>query len=183
MSSLLPLAPSAALTMPLSPLPYSAVTVSDVDVRPLGLAVGVLGVLVTSFYQVGPAAATARCANARLSDGAAQVWVSTVQQALGINSLQLMLKQMPLSAATLLPIILLVGDATGSAPPLSSVVLTPQLLGMIALTAFMAFFVNVSTVYIIAELSPITCVAAGHAAVVADAVARIDSHRLTLQQL
>ena len=81
--------------------------------------------------------------------------MGTVQQALGFNSLQLMLKQMPLSAAALLPIIALTGDVTGAAPPLSSVTLTPQLLGMIALTAVMSFFENVSTTYIIAELSPI----------------------------
>ena len=68
---------------------------------------------------------------------------------------RVMLKQMPLSAAALLPIIVLTGDVTGGAPPLSSVALTPQLLGMIALTAVMSFFVNVSTTYIIAELSPI----------------------------
>jgi hypothetical protein len=85
----------------------------------------------------------------------AQVWVGTVQQALGFNSLQLMLKQMPLSAAALLPIIMLTGDVTSGAPPLSSVALTPQLLGMITVTAVMSFFVNVSTTYIIAELSPI----------------------------
>jgi hypothetical protein len=67
---------------------------------------------------------------------------------------RVMLKQMPLSAAALLPIIVLTGDVTGGAPPLSSVTLTPQQLGMIALTAVMSFFVN-STTYIIAELSPI----------------------------
>ena len=67
---------------------------------------------------------------------------------------RVMLKQMPLSAAALLPIIALTGDVTGGAPPLSSVTLTPQQLGMIALTAVMSFFVN-STTYIIAELSPI----------------------------
>lgn len=42
--------------------PRAAVTVSDVDVRALGLAVGCAGVLVTSFYQVRPAAPAARCA-------------------------------------------------------------------------------------------------------------------------
>lgn len=35
------------------------------------------------------------------------------------------------------------------------VVFTPQLLAVIALTAVLSFFVNVSTFYIIAELSPI----------------------------
>ncbi len=121
--------------------------------RPLGLAVGVLGVLVTSFYQVHPRTGM-RCTTSR--NTLSQVWVGTVQQALGINSLQLMLKQMPLSATMLLPLIFLTGDASGTAPPLSAVVLTVPLLGMVVLTAFMAFFVNVSTVYIIAELSPIT---------------------------
>ena len=85
-----------------------------------------------------------------------QVWVGTVQRALGINSLQLMLKQMPLSAALLLPAIVLAEDVTAGAQPLVSVAFTPQLIGMIVVTACMAFFVNVSTFYIIAELSPIT---------------------------
>ena len=85
-----------------------------------------------------------------------QVWVGTVQRALGINSLQLMLKQMPLSAALLLPAIVLAEDVTAGAQPLVSVAFTPQLMGMIVVTACMAFFVNVSTFYIIAELSPIT---------------------------
>ena len=40
-----------------------------------------------------------------------------MQQELGFNSLQLMLKQMPLSAAALLPTILLTGDVTSGAPP------------------------------------------------------------------
>ena len=35
-----------------SPPPPTAVTVTDVDVSPLGLMVGIVGVLVTSFYQV-----------------------------------------------------------------------------------------------------------------------------------
>ena len=39
--------------------------------------------------------------------------------------------------------------------PLVYVVFTPQLLGVIVLTAALSFFVNVSTFYIIAELSPI----------------------------
>ena len=84
-----------------------------------------------------------------------QVWVGTVQRALEINTLQLMLKQMPLSAALLLPVIVLTEDVTSGSQPLVSVVFTPQLLGMIVLTAVMAFFVNVSTFYIIAELSAI----------------------------
>ncbi len=78
-----------------------------------------------------------------------------MQRALEINTLQLMLKQMPLSAALLLPVIVLTEDVTSGSQPLVSVVFTPQLLGMIVLTAVMAFFVNVSTFYIIAELSAI----------------------------
>ena len=35
-----------------SPPPPTAVTVTDVDVSPLGLMVGIVGVIVTSFYQV-----------------------------------------------------------------------------------------------------------------------------------
>jgi hypothetical protein len=85
----------------------------------------------------------------------AQVWVGTVQRALDVNSLQLMLKQMPLSAAILLPVIVLAEDVAGGPQPLAYVVFTPQLLAVIALTAVLSFFVNVSTFYIIAELSPI----------------------------
>jgi hypothetical protein len=81
--------------------------------------------------------------------------VGTVQRALEINTLQLMLKQMPLSAALLLPVIVLTEDVASGPQPLVSVIFTPQLLGMIVLTAVMAFFVNVSTFYIIAELSAI----------------------------
>jgi hypothetical protein len=78
-----------------------------------------------------------------------------VQRALQINTLQLMLKQMPLSTALLLPVIVLAEDVTSGSQPLVSLVFTPQLLGVIVLTAVMAFFVNVSTFYIIAELSAI----------------------------
>ena len=81
--------------------------------------------------------------------------MGTVQRALEINTLQLMLKQMPLSAALLLPVIVLTEDVTSGSQPLVYVVFTPQLLSMIVLTAVMAFFVNVSTFYIIAELSAI----------------------------
>jgi hypothetical protein len=66
-----------------------------------------------------------------------------------------MLKQMPLSAALLLPVIVLTEDVTSGPEPLIYVDFGPKLLGMIVLTAVMAFFVNVSTFYIIAELSPI----------------------------
>ncbi len=83
--------------------------------------------------------------------------MGTVQRALKINTLQLMLKQMPLSAALLLPVIVLAEDVTSGSQPLVSVVFTPQLLGVIVVTAVMAFFVNVSTFYIIAELSAIRC--------------------------
>jgi hypothetical protein len=81
--------------------------------------------------------------------------VGTVQRALDINSLQLMLKQMPLSAAILLPVIVLAEDITSGPQPLVALQVTPQLIGVVVLTACMAFFVNVSTFYIIAELSPI----------------------------
>jgi len=87
----------------------------------------------------------------------AQVWVGTVQRALDVNSLQLMLKQMPLSAAILLPVIIFTEDVTVGPQPLVSFAFTPQLVAIILLTAAMAFFVNVSTFYIIAELSPIRC--------------------------
>ncbi len=78
-----------------------------------------------------------------------------MQRALDINSLQLMLKQMPLSAAILLPVIVLAEDVTVGPQPLVALPITPQLVGLVVLTACMAFFVNVSTFYIIAELSPI----------------------------
>ena len=81
--------------------------------------------------------------------------MGTVQRALDINSLQLMLKQMPLSAAILLPVIVLAEDITSGPQPLVALQVTPQLIGVVVLTACMAFFVNVSTFYIIAELSPI----------------------------
>ena len=81
--------------------------------------------------------------------------MKTVQEALEINSLQLMLRQMPLSAAILVPVIVCAEDVASGAQPLVSLTFTPQLVGMIVLTAVMAFFVNVSTFYIIAELSPI----------------------------
>ena len=43
------------------------------------------------------------------------MWLGTVQRALDVNSLQLMLKQMPLSAAILLPVIILAEDVAGGA--------------------------------------------------------------------
>jgi hypothetical protein len=85
------------------------------------------------------------------------VWVGTVQRALAVNSLQLMLKQMPLSSVILLPFVIFAEDVVQGPRPLVSVDFTAPLVGMIVLTACMAFFVNVSTFYIIAELSPITC--------------------------
>jgi hypothetical protein len=58
-----------ATSLPSPSRPRAAVTVSDVDVRPLGLAVGCAGVLVTSFYQVKPCSARGKlCLRAQVAE-------------------------------------------------------------------------------------------------------------------
>ncbi|PAA49950.1 hypothetical protein BOX15_Mlig009768g2 [Macrostomum lignano] len=108
----------------------------DLKFSPIGMAFAAAGVLVTSLYQI---------------------WVGTFQSNLQCDSAQLLFYQAPLSALLLLPPI-----AYFEPPSSVSLTLSSQAVGMVGLSAGIAFLVNLSIYWIIGNTSALTYNMAGH---------------------
>eukprot|EP00759_Apiculatamorpha_spiralis_P013350 PhF_6_TR20008/c0_g1_i1/m.29210/K15285/SLC35E3; solute carrier family 35, member E3 len=110
-------------------------TVTDVQLNFLGTMIASLGVLVTSQYQI---------------------WVGTKQKELELNSMQLLMYQAPISAGMLVPLVPMLDKVSNLTMPSTATV------GMILISCFFAFLVNLSTFLVIGKTSPITYNVLGH---------------------
>jgi solute carrier family 35 protein E3 len=110
-------------------------TVTDVQLNLLGTLIATVAVFVTSQYQI---------------------WVGTKQKELDLNSMQLLLYQAPLSAGMLIPCIPLLDNVSKMTVP------STQTVGVILISCFFAFLVNLSTFLVIGKTSPITYNVLGH---------------------
>jgi solute carrier family 35, member E3 len=117
-------------------------TVTDFRLNPVGAAYAVAGVIVTSFYQI---------------------WSGTLQKSLDCNALQLQFYVAPLAALFILPFIPIFDNY--SPADLDSVwfyEFTPANVGLIAVTGFFGFLVNVSIFLVIGRSSPVSYNVLGH---------------------
>jgi solute carrier family 35 protein E3 len=103
---------------------------TDVQVNLIGTLYAAAGVLVTSLYQI---------------------WVQTGQKDLGVNSMQLLYYQAPISAVMLLVLTPLIDDMG----KLRAYDWTASAVTGILVSAGLAFFVNLSTFLIIGKTSPV----------------------------
>ena len=105
-------------------------TATDVHFNWLGTFYATTGVLVTSLYQI---------------------WVQTGQKDLGVNSMQLLYYQAPISAVLLLFTVPVLDDMS----KLFQYEWTASAVTGIIISAILAFFVNLSTFLIIGKTSPV----------------------------
>lgn len=110
-------------------------TVSEVHLQVIGLLVALMGVIVTSLYQI---------------------LVGSEQKALNVDALQLLSHQAPLSAAMLCLLI------PAFDPAILDVPLSLSLLSVILLSSLFAVAVNISSFLIIGHTSPLTYNVVGH---------------------
>jgi solute carrier family 35 protein E3 len=103
---------------------------TDVQVNFIGTVFAAAGVIVTSYYQI---------------------WVGTGQKDLGVNSMQLLYYQAPISAVILLFTVPFVDDMGAL---MEYEWTTSATFGVVA-SAILAFFVNLSTFLIIGKTSPV----------------------------
>ncbi|XP_065066747.1 solute carrier family 35 member E3-like [Rhopilema esculentum] len=111
----------------------------DVKFNLIGTVFAGTGVLVTSLYQV---------------------WVGTKQQEFGVNSMQLLNYQAPLSAVILLVMIPFFEPVTGKGGVLSH--WPAEVVGLVFLSGVIAFSVNLTIFWIIGNTSPVTYNMVGH---------------------
>ncbi|TPX33958.1 hypothetical protein SeMB42_g07400 [Synchytrium endobioticum] len=112
-------------------------SVTDFQLNLTGTIFALAGVLVTSFYQI---------------------WVGTKQKDLGVNSMQLLYYQAPISALMLVPCIPILDDLRA----LFKYDWSTQVISFIFLSACLAFFVNISIFLVIGKTSVVTYNVLGH---------------------
>lgn len=113
-------------------------SLTDIKLNLSGTLVAMLGVLVTSFYQI---------------------WVGTEQRDLEANALQLLYYQAPVSALMLVPLIFVLDDV----PKLVEFdYSTDATRPLVLLSCAIALFVNLSTFLVIGATSPISYNVLGH---------------------
>eukprot|EP01101_Sappina_pedata_P007027 TRINITY_DN3629_c0_g1_i1.p1 TRINITY_DN3629_c0_g1~~TRINITY_DN3629_c0_g1_i1.p1 ORF type:complete len:337 (+),score=120.13 TRINITY_DN3629_c0_g1_i1:74-1084(+) len=115
------------------------VSVTDIYLNWVGSIIAFSGVLVTSLYQI---------------------WANTQQTALGVNSMQLLYHQSRMSCVLLL----LTFPAIENLELLNEAVqqMTLHRFSWIMTSAILAFFVNLSTFFVIGNTSPVTYNVVGH---------------------
>jgi solute carrier family 35 protein E3 len=113
------------------------VSVTDFQLNLIGSLIALSGVFAGSFYQI---------------------WVGTKQKELGVNSMQLLYYQSFISMVILTVAVPLIDDAVA----LYNYQFTTQSVSWILFSAFLAFFVNLSTFLIIGKTSPVTYNMVGH---------------------
>ncbi|GCB63358.1 hypothetical protein scyTo_0011610 [Scyliorhinus torazame] len=111
----------------------------DVKFNFLGILFAILGVLVTSVYQV---------------------WVGAKQHELQVNSMQLLYYQAPMSSAILMFIVPFFEPVTGEGGIFGN--WSGTTLMMVLLSGIIAFLVNLSIYWIIGNTSPVTYNMFGH---------------------
>jgi len=115
---------------------------TDVQVNFVGTAYALAGVVITSFYQI---------------------WVGTKQKELGVNSMQLLFYQTPLSSFFLIFIIPFFDNVNiESANSLWYYEFQFNAVALIMLSAVIAFGVNLSIFLVIGKTSPVTYNVVGH---------------------
>mmetsp|Transcript_13971 Transcript_13971/g.23091 ORF Transcript_13971/g.23091 Transcript_13971/m.23091 type:complete len:365 (+) Transcript_13971:193-1287(+) len=119
----------------------SIATVTDFKLNAIGFIYAVLGVIVTSFYQV---------------------WVGTKQKELQVSSMQLLYYQAPLSAFMLLFVIPFLDNVRTGPDSLWHYKYSNMATFMILLSGFIAFLVNLSIFLVIGRTSPVTYNVLGH---------------------
>jgi len=112
-------------------------SVTDVELNFNGTVVALVGVLVTSFYQI---------------------WVGTEQKDLEANALQLLYYQAPVSALILVPMVFLLDDTV----KLAAFAYDADVLLLIVASCTVALFVNLSTFLVIGSTSAISYNVLGH---------------------
>jgi solute carrier family 35, member E3 len=119
-----------------------ATTVTDFRLNFVGAAYATAAVIVTSFYQI---------------------WSGTLQKSLDCNALQLQTFVAPLAAVFILPFIPLFDNYSWTDDSaIWNYPFTSTSVSLIALTAFLAFFVNVSIFLVIGRSSPVSYNVLGH---------------------
>lgn len=119
----------------------SIVSATDVQLNMIGFFYSVLGVLVTSFYQI---------------------WVGTKQKELKVNAMQLLYYQAPISAAMLVLVIPVFDNIFSGDNPLIDYEMNVYAFMFIALSGILAFLVNLSIFLVIGKTSPVTYNVVGH---------------------
>jgi len=119
----------------------SIVSATDVQLNVIGFFYSVLGVLVTSFYQI---------------------WVGTKQKELKVNARQLLYYQAPISALMLIPVIPIFDNIFSGDKPLIDYEMTINAFIFIAVSGVLAFLVNLSIFLVIGRTSPVTYNVVGH---------------------
>ncbi|TPX32784.1 hypothetical protein SmJEL517_g04179 [Synchytrium microbalum] len=110
---------------------------TDVQLNVTGTFFALTGVLVTSLYQI---------------------WVGTKQKDLGVNSMQLLYYQAPLSAILLVPVVPILDDVGA----LFAYEWSVGAIVSIMISAIFAFFVNISIFLVIGKTSAVTYNVLGH---------------------
>jgi len=119
----------------------SIVSATDVQLNMIGFFYSVLGVLVTSYYQI---------------------WVGTKQKELKVNAMQLLYYQAPISAAMLVLVIPVFDNIFSGDNPLIDYEMNVYAFMFIALSGILAFLVNLSIFLVIGKTSPVTYNVVGH---------------------
>eukprot|EP01113_Clastostelium_recurvatum_P035814 TRINITY_DN5028_c0_g1_i1.p1 TRINITY_DN5028_c0_g1~~TRINITY_DN5028_c0_g1_i1.p1 ORF type:complete len:399 (-),score=75.91 TRINITY_DN5028_c0_g1_i1:69-1193(-) len=110
---------------------------SDVEVNFIGTVYAIIGVVVTSFYQI---------------------MIGQFQKNLGVDSMQLLFYQAPISAVMLIPIVPIFDDVA----KLRAYVYTVDNVSLILLSSVLAFFVNLSIFLVIGRTSAVSYNVVGH---------------------
>jgi len=119
----------------------SIVSATDVQLNAIGFFYSVLGVLVTSYYQI---------------------WVGTKQKELKVNAMQLLYYQAPISAVMLIPVIPIFDNIFSGDKPLIDYEMGLTAFIFITLSGVLAFLVNLSIFLVIGRTSPVTYNVVGH---------------------
>ena len=116
-------------------------SVSDVSLNAVGSFWAVAGLLATAFYQL---------------------LVKTRQNALGVDSFQLLHYQAPQAAGLVALSSPLFDDVFGASTGLLAFEMTAPVAGAVALSCLLAFCVNLSTFLVISDTNPVTYQVLGH---------------------
>ncbi|CAF1344273.1 unnamed protein product, partial [Didymodactylos carnosus] len=129
---------SRLLLITLIPLSIGIPThsINDIKLTIAGTIVAILGSLTASLYQI---------------------WIDEKQKEFDMDSQQLLVYQVPLSAIVLLPFVLIIEKLSffTSSMPLNSMI-------VISLSGFLVFIVNISLCWVIKNTSPLTYNIIGH---------------------